>query len=164
MFRFSRCSCFRDASVRLILGITDSTGDACVPILGYMRLLHHSRIRVKVPCDDVVRGREAVDELGAVGRTKLSCRSFKACTVPLIEILTLGARYTPEMYTLGVNPLSELLNAHVTSWWLAFLIIISVLTFTDPMRTSSQPDYQFLRGHIPCIFSTLPPPHSQVYM
>jgi hypothetical protein len=80
---------------------------------------------------------KAVDELGAVGRTKLSCRSFRAFTVLLIGMLALGARCTPEMYTIGVNPLSELLNAHVTSWWLLFLIIISVLTFTDPARTSS---------------------------
>jgi hypothetical protein len=56
-----------------------------------------------------------VDELGDVGRTKLSCRSFRAFTVLLIGILALGARYTPEMYTVGVNPLSDLLNAH-TSW------------------------------------------------
>jgi hypothetical protein len=38
-----------------MLGVTDSTGDASAPILGYMRLLRHSRVRVKVPCDNVVR-------------------------------------------------------------------------------------------------------------
>jgi hypothetical protein len=90
---------------------------------------------------------KAVDELGAVGRTKLSCRSFKACTVPLIGILALGARYTPEMYSIDLNPLSELLNAHVTSWWLAFFIKFSVLNFTDPVRTSSDtPPSQYWCG------------------
>ena len=44
-----------------------------------------------------------IDELGVVGRTKLSCRSFQAFTVLLIGILSLGARYTPEMYTIGVT-------------------------------------------------------------
>jgi hypothetical protein len=46
---------------------------------------------------------KTVDELVAVGRTKLSCRSFQAFTVLLIGILSLGARYTPEMYTIGVT-------------------------------------------------------------
>ena len=44
--------------MRLMLGITDSTGDASVPILGDMRLLRLSRVRVKIPCDNVLRGRE----------------------------------------------------------------------------------------------------------
>jgi hypothetical protein len=80
---------------------------------------------------------DAEEESGALGSTKLFCKSFKAFTVLLIGILALGARYTPEMYTRGLTPLSELLNAHVTSWWLSFFIKISVLTFTDPVRTSS---------------------------
>jgi hypothetical protein len=46
---------------------------------------------------------KAVDELGTVGSTKLSCSSFRAFTVLLIGILALGARYTPEMYTVGVT-------------------------------------------------------------
>jgi len=92
---------------------------------------------------------KAVDELGAVGRTKLSCRSFRAFTVLLIGIFALGARYTPEMYTIGVNPLSELLNAHVTSWWLSFFIIISVLTFTDPARTSSDTPPVLVSARLP---------------
>ena len=92
---------------------------------------------------------KAVDELGAVRRTKLSCRSFRAFTVLLIGILALGARYTPEMYTIGVNPLSELLNAHVTSWWLSFFIIIYVLTFTDPVRTSSDTPPVLVSARLP---------------
>ena len=90
-----------------------------------------------------------MDELGAVGNTKLSCNSFRASTVLLKGIMFLGARYTPEMYTIGVNPLSELLNAHVTSWWLSFFIIIYVLTFTDPARTSSDTPPVLVSARLP---------------
>ena len=92
---------------------------------------------------------KAVDELGTVGSAKLSCSSFRAFTVLLIGILALGARYTPEMYTVGVNPLSDLLNAHVTSWWLSFLIKVSVLTFTEPVRTSSDTPPLLVSARLP---------------
>ena len=94
--------------------------------------------------DLVSRG--ALQEFRARSR---SCRSFRAFTVLLIGMLALGARYTPEMYTIGVNPLSELLKAHVTSWWLLFLIIISVLTFTDPARTSSDTPPVLVSARLP---------------
>ena len=44
-----------------------------------------------------------MDELGAVGNTKLSYKSFRAFTVLLIGIMALGARYAPEMYTISIN-------------------------------------------------------------
>jgi hypothetical protein len=50
----------------------------------------------------------AVEEFGAVGRTKLSFRSLKAFTVLLMGILAVGAKYTPVMHRNGINPLSEL--------------------------------------------------------
>ena len=120
-----------------MLGITYSTGDASVRSLVYMCFLHLSRVRIESPVMMWYTDEDAEEESGALGSTKLFCKSFKAFTVLLIGILALGARYTPEMYTIGVNPLSELLNAHVTSWWLSLLIKMSVLTFTEPVRTSS---------------------------
>jgi hypothetical protein len=70
--------------------------------------------------------------------------------------MSLGARYTPEMYTIGVNPLSELLNAHVTSWWLSFLIKMSIFTvtesiftFTEPVRTSSDTPPVLVSARLP---------------
>jgi hypothetical protein len=65
--------------------------------------------------------KNAVEEFGAVGKTKLSFISLKAFTVlpsclwESDRILALGARYTPVTHTNGVNPLSELLNSQFTS-------------------------------------------------
>jgi hypothetical protein len=56
----------------------------------------------------------AVEEFGAVGRTKLTFRRLKAFTVLLMGILALGARYTPVVHTDGINPLSDLLNSPFT--------------------------------------------------
>jgi hypothetical protein len=39
-----------------MLGVADSTGNASALMLGYMCLLFLSRVRVKVSCDNVVRG------------------------------------------------------------------------------------------------------------
>ena len=78
-----------------MLGITYSTGNASVPPLGYVCFLYLSPVMMWYTDED------AEEESGALGSTKLFCKSFKAFTVLLVGILALGARYTPEMYTRG---------------------------------------------------------------